>query len=172
MTQDFYEQANKNKQGTSRVMPFEKSIENMVNDALNVADETYRELLSLGVSREQARMVLPVSTMTSFYMTGNLLNFLKFLKLRLDDHAQYEVWVIAYEIATRISTMSRSIWNIVKEDFYGTEGILAESRNADRAIQEGRISREGWEDLWGAPTYGPEILDPVRVQVGDWSTKG
>lgn len=60
--------------------------------------KTYTELLDLGVSRELARGVLPQNLMTSFYMTGNLRNWVGFLKLRLDKHAQEEVRVIAQEI--------------------------------------------------------------------------
>ena len=47
------------------------------------------------MSREQARAVLPQSLMTSFVMTGNLLNWVKFLRLRLDEHAQPECRSVA-----------------------------------------------------------------------------
>lgn len=60
--------------------------------------KAYEKLLSVGVCREQARGVLPNCTYTSFYMTGNLNNWIRFLKLRLDEHAQEEVRVIAQEV--------------------------------------------------------------------------
>lgn len=53
--------------------------------------DTYNALLEEGVSREQARGVLPQNLMTKFYQTGNLRNWVHFVKLRIDNHAQSEV---------------------------------------------------------------------------------
>jgi thymidylate synthase (FAD) len=55
----------------------------------------YHKLIEDGVAREQARSVLPQSLMTSFVMTGNALNWARFLKLRLDSHAQKECQIVA-----------------------------------------------------------------------------
>lgn len=52
---------------------------------------TYWWLMSKGVKPEQARVVLPVATMTEFFATVNLNNLLKFIALRDDIHAQYEI---------------------------------------------------------------------------------
>jgi flavin-dependent thymidylate synthase len=47
--------------------------------------DAYKNLIdNLHVSREQARAVLPLSTMTSFYWKIDLHNFLHFLKLRME----------------------------------------------------------------------------------------
>lgn len=53
--------------------------------------EYYKELLELGVSREISRMVLPLNIYTRWYWQMDLSNLFKFLKLRLDEHAQWEV---------------------------------------------------------------------------------
>ena len=71
--------------------------------AVDSALASYNELLDGGVCREQARAVLPQALYTEFYMTGNILNFVKFLKLRLHAHAQPEVQVIAQAILDMIS---------------------------------------------------------------------
>ncbi len=52
---------------------------------------TYRMLIADGVPRELARSVLPVATYSHMFATVNLLNLLKFLTLRCDSHAQYEI---------------------------------------------------------------------------------
>ncbi len=70
----------------------------LYEQAIKDMKKAYEKLLSVGVCREQARGVLPTCTYTSFYMTGNLNNWVRFLKLRLDEHAQEEVRVIAQEI--------------------------------------------------------------------------
>ena len=51
---------------------------------------TYQSLIDNGASREQARMVLPVGTYTTFIYKMDLHNLLNFLRLRCDKSAQYE----------------------------------------------------------------------------------
>jgi len=102
--QHFRKQAEKNLQCSSEEgVDNQIEVLNVYEDAIQQCKKAYDKLLSLGVSREQARGVLPTCTYTSFYMTGNLNNWFKFLKLRLDDHAQEEVKVIAQEIQRVIS---------------------------------------------------------------------
>lgn len=55
----------------------------------------YRALLEQGWPRELARSVLPVNTYSHMFTTMNLLNLLRFLTLRMDAHAQYEIRVYA-----------------------------------------------------------------------------
>lgn len=66
--------------------------------ALTQCLESYDEMLRHGVSREQARMVLPQSTYTQFIMTGNLRNWHHFIALRSHKGAQEEAQWIAGEV--------------------------------------------------------------------------
>ena len=59
------------------------------------AFQAYRGMIEAGVARELARSVLPGSTYSTMFATVNLLNLLKFLTLRCDEHAQYEIRVYA-----------------------------------------------------------------------------
>lgn len=59
------------------------------------AFSAYRHLLRAGWPRELARSVLPVATYSHMFATVDLLNLLKFLTLRCDAHAQYEIRVYA-----------------------------------------------------------------------------
>ncbi len=52
--------------------------------------DLYFELIGRGVARELARSVLPVSSYTVFWMSGNLKNWLTFFKLRLAPDVQPE----------------------------------------------------------------------------------
>jgi thymidylate synthase (FAD) len=68
-----------------------------------LAKELFEQLMSAGVCREQARMVLPQSMYTEYYGTVNLNNLLKFIDLRTHDGAQKEIQDTAaacLEIAT------------------------------------------------------------------------
>lgn len=55
----------------------------------------YEQLTQAGVSRELARMGLPVSIYTEWYWKCDLHNILRFLSLRMDSHAQEEIQVYA-----------------------------------------------------------------------------
>lgn len=60
----------------------------------------YEGLLSIGVATEVARNVLPVSIYTSAYLTGNLLGWFNFLRLRNGDHGhpQFEIAEVAKKV--------------------------------------------------------------------------
>ncbi len=64
--------------------------------------ETYEEALEAGISRELARINLPVSIYTELYWKIDVSNFMKTMALRLDPHAQREIqdfaWAM-YEMA-------------------------------------------------------------------------
>lgn len=70
-------------------------IPSIIDYACAAAFETYRTLLRHNVPRELARGVLPVATYSHMFATVNLLNLFRFLTLRCDAHAQYEIRVYA-----------------------------------------------------------------------------
>lgn len=58
----------------------------------------YRDLLRLGVCKEQARMILPQNMYTEFYWKVDLHNLFHFITLRAHSHAQMEIQVYAEEL--------------------------------------------------------------------------
>lgn len=50
--------------------------------------ETYYNLLEAGVAGEEARIVLPLNSMTHWIWSGSLMAFLRVVKQRVDSHAQ------------------------------------------------------------------------------------
>ena len=72
------------------------------NRAIQAAWISYVNLINQGVSRELARGVLPQAAYTMFYMTGNLHNWIKFIKLRDHEHAQPETQVVAKAIKSEL----------------------------------------------------------------------
>lgn len=86
-------QSTNNKQGTS-IESVPTNVSNNYYEMLDMTNDIYKkylELIEQGVSREVARIALPVSIYTEFYWKANLLNTLKFLRLRMDPHAQFEI---------------------------------------------------------------------------------
>ena len=61
-------------------------------------DRLYRQALKRGIAKEQARFLLPMSTKTKLYMTGNIRNWIHYLELRSDKDTQLEHRVIVEEI--------------------------------------------------------------------------
>ena len=51
----------------------------------------YKWLLSQGVAKEMARMILPLSLYTQFYWTVNARNLMHFIELRQAEDAQFEI---------------------------------------------------------------------------------
>ena len=108
-------QSNENKQMSAGVLDsfHQKVAQDTYHKAIDFSLRSYQWLLNLGVTREQARAVLPVATMTSFYGTVDLHNLLHFLSLRLHEHAQPEIRVYAeriLELITPIVPWTVEIW--------------------------------------------------------------
>lgn len=55
----------------------------------------YDQMLQDGIAPEQARIVLPQSMYTSYYVTGSLAAWARAYKLRIDGHAQLEIQELA-----------------------------------------------------------------------------
>lgn len=71
----------------------------LYDETIRKAFHTYQKLLDAGWPRELARAVLPVATYSHMFGTVNLLNLFRFLTLRMDPHAQYEIRVYAKAMA-------------------------------------------------------------------------
>ncbi len=95
-------QSKDNKQGRSDNQIGDGSYDNLKRNRSAVrltAEGNYNSQLEVGVSRELARIDLPLSTYTQFYFKIDLRNLLHFMSLRCDKHAQYEIRVYADIIA-------------------------------------------------------------------------
>ncbi len=69
----------------------------------------YEQLLESDIARELARINLPLSLYTEWYWKIDLHNLFHFLRLRMDEHAQYEIRVYGEamaEITKRVAPMA------------------------------------------------------------------
>lgn len=69
-----------------------------------------------GLAKEVARDVLPLSLYTSFYMTGNLRNFLNFLSLRTSEDALFEIREVAFKMEQELFKLSPTILSLWDEN--------------------------------------------------------
>ncbi len=58
----------------------------------------YKKALKMGVAREQARFLLPLSTMSKLYMAGNIRSFIHYVLVRTQEDTQKEHREIAEKI--------------------------------------------------------------------------
>jgi thymidylate synthase (FAD) len=80
------------------VVGWEADAGNMVQLHMQQTFKLYEALLKAGVAKECARMVLPMATKTTIYMTGSIRSWIHFLDIRDEAHAQKEIQLIAKEI--------------------------------------------------------------------------
>ena len=117
---EFRWQAEKNRQSSTDAIATMEQLENgeflgVPADILDISEEMiswlvetsfalekimaqYNKCIELGIAKECVRMILPMATQTTIYMTGNIRSWIHFLDVRDDGHAQKEVQEIAKEI--------------------------------------------------------------------------
>jgi thymidylate synthase (FAD) len=84
-------------------------------DLNEIALEVYKDLLNDGVAPEQARMVLPQSTMTEWYWSGSLDAFAAMCKLRCASDTQYESRIVADQISAKMGELFPVSWDALME---------------------------------------------------------
>jgi len=65
------------------------------------------------VAPEQARMVLPQSMYTSYYVTGSLAAWARAYKQRIDAHAQVEIQELAKQWDELIKPLFPESWKVL-----------------------------------------------------------
>jgi len=78
--------------------------------------KAYNDLLGHGVAPEQARMVLPQSTMTEWYWSGSLDAFASMCKLRCASDTQYESRIVADQISEIMQGLFPVSWKALVHD--------------------------------------------------------
>ena len=155
-----------------------KVIEVLKKDS-STAYEHYEEMLSdeekSGLSREIARINLPVNIYTQWYWKANLHNLLRFVSLRSDGHAQYEIRAYANvisEIVRRWVPMASRAF----EDYVinGAQFSSAQMKSILALIELDEISKENsgmsqreWQEMMDTlSNYSDDQLadlDPTRI---------
>ena len=99
------------KQGRGAPVAAEAAAWAVVASSFIAAGRSYRSLRSADVSREQARSVLPLATMTSFVWKVDLHNLLHFLRLRTAPDAQRETRLLAEQVAAVVADAYPLTWS-------------------------------------------------------------
>ena len=100
------------KQGSEGVVPTNSDPAFVNHTALRV----YKEMLEEGVAPEQARMVLPQSTMTEWYWSGSLDAFADMCRLRCKSDTQLETRMVANGISNKMLELFPVSWWELKDE--------------------------------------------------------
>lgn len=163
-------QAAHNRQGRHTLLAGEEAkrvLEILKQDSHQCYDH-YEEMLNLkengepidperlGLARELARMNIPTNCYTQFYWKIDLHNFLHFLSLRADHHAQYEIKVYADQLVEILKLWTPLVYNAFER--YRLGGVF--------------VSKEGWtviKNLLKEHEFTDDDREKSGLSKGEWS---
>lgn len=129
-------QATDNKQGRGEPLTPDEAAHIRSNMNAMGRDEFkhYRFTLNQGVSRELARINLPLSTYTEKYWKVDGHNLFHFLQLRMDHHAQWEIREYAKAVAKIVSDWLPCSWEAFQDYRLGAVTFSAKEMEILREI--------------------------------------
>jgi len=108
-----YSQSPKNKQASDDKHSDDKSLRMRMGGHIDVSAALYNHLVAEGVSREQARFVLPQAMNSSWYWTGNVQAFARIVALRrhhVTGKSQVEAEMVAEQIENVVCSVYPKTW--------------------------------------------------------------
>jgi len=114
-------QAEKNRQSSTDEfdpyikMPYRYELEGeqkasfFIEDHIKQSEDLYKRLIDMGVAKECARMILPLTTQTTIYMKGSVRSWIHYFQIRCDEHTQLEHREIANAIRQLFNTIFPNI---------------------------------------------------------------
>lgn len=86
------------------------SIEEGYREIIDFLSARYNDMIKAGIAPEQARMILPQSMYTEYYVTGSLAAWARAYKQRIDAHAQKEIQELAIQWGNLIRPLFPVSW--------------------------------------------------------------
>lgn len=102
LIKEWRKQSKSSKQGSDGMVENQNRCNEIQDTIIETCKKYYEELIELGVSKEQARSILPLNLNTTFIWTGSLLSFLHLLNLRTKEDTQAETREVAKMIKQQI----------------------------------------------------------------------
>jgi thymidylate synthase (FAD) len=102
---EWRKQSKSSKQGSEGLVDNQVECQFIEESVIETCKNAYKRLIDLGVSKEQARTILPLNLNTSFIWTGSLLAFIHLFNLRIKPDAQQETREIAQKMLDAIKNI-------------------------------------------------------------------
>lgn len=102
---EWRKQSKSSKQGSEGLVEDQDLCRYLEDTVISTCKKTYEKLLDIGVSKEQARTILPLNLNTTFIWTGSLLAFKHLFDLRLKSDTQQETRMIAQKMQELVANI-------------------------------------------------------------------
>jgi thymidylate synthase (FAD) len=109
-------QGKTNRQAGEETVELEKCTSIRIKNILNKVMKEYDKLIKEGVAKECARMILPLCTSTTIYMTGSLRSWIHYMDIRMKKDTQKEHRIIAEEIYNTLKDIFPNV-------FFDNQGV-------------------------------------------------
>jgi len=118
-------------------------------------DESVINENNAGLARELARMNLTLNTYTQWYWKTDLLNLMNFLRLRADDHAQYEIRAYADAMLDTLKKWAPITYEAFMDYRVGGTEVSAKGKavlqkliqREEANIEKSGLSKREWNEL-------------------------
>ena len=108
-----------------------------------------------GLARELARMNLTLNTYTQWYWKTDLLNLMNFLRLRADDHAQYEIRTYADKMLDTLKKWVPITYEAFMDYRVGGTEVSSKGKSIIKklikgekvTIEDSGLSKREWNEL-------------------------
>jgi len=138
------------------------------------ASDTYGWMIEEDVAREIARIDLPLSTYTQWYWKIDLHNLLHFLRLRVDEHAQWEIREYGRVMAgmlERVAPLSYEAWldyevmgdRITSADRAALSRLVEATGDGVAARDSASLDADALKDLGMSPREIREFVEKLRA---------
>jgi thymidylate synthase (FAD) len=118
---EFHDQSTDRKQGSAGTSERSAEMISRYQSTMNNAWSLYDDMLKAGISREEARMVLPLSVYTRWYWTPSQQAAFHFTDLRIASTAQSHIRMYAEAVRTICQQHYGIAWTAFEEARHGTE---------------------------------------------------
>jgi thymidylate synthase (FAD) len=114
---EWRKQSKSSKQGSEGVIEDQFTASEIETSIIDHCKTAYQRLIELGVSKEQARTILPLNLNTSFIWTGSLLAFIHLFNLRIKPDAQQETRQVAQMMLDEVKNIEGNPFQLTIEAF-------------------------------------------------------
>ena len=111
---EFRKQSEDNKQASDGLVDDQVTATMKWREAQTKTIETYKELLDMGMAREQARSILPLTVYTKVWWTASFQSIMNFIELRDEPTSQVEIQEYARamkKIVLTLFTETTKLWS-------------------------------------------------------------
>jgi len=158
-----------NRQGRGEILKGEqaKRVLDLLKEDAEQTYSNYEEMLNerydgsvidenkVGLARELARMNLTLNTYTQWYWKTDLLNLMNFLRLRADNHAQYEIRAYADAMLDTLKKWVPTTYEAFMDYRVGGTEVSAKGKliiqkliNGEKVkLEDSGLSKREWNEL-------------------------